>query len=60
MELKIGENFINNEDSVTIVITSDKTVNSFVTGYHAYKDLWKPFINEELTIVMEPDNAVDK
>ena len=60
MELKIGENFINNEDSVTIVITSDKTVNSFVKSYHAYKDLWKPFINEELTIVMEPDNAVDK
>ena len=29
-------------------------------GYHAYKNLWKPFINEELTATMEPDNFVDK
>ena len=47
MEPMIGENFINNEDSIPIVITADKTVNSFVKGYDAYKDLWKPFINEE-------------
>ena len=31
----IGENFINTEDSIRIVITTDKTVNSFVKGYHA-------------------------
>ena len=28
--------------------------------YHEYKDLWKPFIIEELTIAMGLDNAVDK
>ena len=56
----IGENFINTVDSIPIVITSDKTVNSFVKGYHAYKDLWKLFINEELTTAMEPENALDK
>ena len=60
MELMIGENFINTVDSIPIVITSDKTVNSFVKGYHAYKDLWKLFINEELTTAMEPENALDK
>ena len=59
----IGENLINTEDSVTIVIivtATDTTVNSFVKGYHAYKDLWKTFANKELTTVMEPNNVVDK
>ena len=37
----IGENFINNEDSFRIVITTDKTIKSFVKGYYAYKDLRK-------------------
>ena len=35
-------------------------VKSFVKDYHAYKDLWKSFINEELNTAMVPDNAVDK
>ena len=56
----IGENFMNNEDSILIVTTTDKTVNSFVKGYLAYKDLWKPFLNEKLTTEMELDNVVDK
>ena len=29
-------------------------------GYHAFKDQWKPFINEKLTTEMELDNVVDK
>ena len=60
MELMIGKNLINDEYSILIIITSDMMVKSFVKGYHAYKDLWKPFINEELTTAMEPDNVVDK
>ena len=59
----IGENLINTEDSVPIVIiviATDTTVNSFVKGYHAYKDLWKTFANKELTTAMEPNNVVDK
>ena len=60
MELMIGKNLINDEYSILIIITSDMILKSFVKGYHAYKDLWKPFINEELTTAMEPDNVVDK
>ena len=29
-------------------------------GYHAFKDQWKPFINEKLTTEMGLDNVVDK
>ena len=50
---------INDEHSIPINITSDMIVRSFVKGYHGYKDLWKPFINEELTTAMKPDNVVD-
>ena len=60
MELMIGDNPINDEHSIPIIITSDMIVKSFVKGYHTYKDLWKPFINEELTTAMEPDNVVYK
>lgn len=28
--------------------------------YHAYKEIWKPFTNEESTTAMKPDNVVDK
>ena len=60
MELMLGDNLINDEHSVPIIITSDTIVKSFVKNYHAYKDLWKPFINERLTTAMEPDNFLDK
>ena len=53
----IGENLINTEDSVPIVIATDTTVNSFVKGYHAYKDLWKTLTNKKLTTVMEPNKC---
>ena len=60
IELMIGDNLINDEHSTLIILTSDMIVKSFVKDYHAYKDLWKSFINEELTTAMVPDNAVDK
>ena len=60
IQLTIGESCINNEDSLLIAITTDRTVNSFVKGYHVNKDLWKPLKNERLTTVMEKDKFVDK
>jgi len=60
MELRIGDNFINVCDSIPITVTSDTEIKSFVKGYHAYKELWKPVINDQLTTAMEPDNVVDK
>ena len=60
MELMIGDNPINDMHSIPVIITSDMIVKSFVKGYCAYKDLWKPFINEELTTAVEPDIVVDK
>ena len=45
---------------MNIQFLSDMIVKSFMKGYHAFKDQWKPFINEKLTTEMELDNVVDK
>ena len=60
MNLLMEESFINYGELIAIVITTEKSVNYFMKGYHAYKYLWKPFMNEELTTTMEPDNVVHK
>ena len=34
-------------------------INSFIRGYHAYKDLWSPVIGESLLVKREPTNSHD-
>jgi len=31
-----------------------------IRGYHAYKDIWEPFIGETLLLKREPTNAKDR
>ena len=33
--------------------------NSFIRGYHVYKDIWTPAVGEMLLLKREPTNAVD-
>ena len=35
-------------------------VESFIRGYHVYKDKWIPFRGEVLRLRREPNNVVDK
>ena len=35
-------------------------IECFVTGYHAYMDIWQPRIGEVLTLQNEPHNPKDK
>ena len=34
--------------------------NSFIRGYHAYKDIWEPFVGETLLLKREPTNVRDR
>ena len=34
-------------------------VNYVVRGHHVYKDVWTPFIGEELMVLREPENEYD-
>ena len=35
-------------------------VESFVRGYHSYKDVWEPRVGEVLALEREPHNTVDQ
>ena len=35
-------------------------VQSYVRGYHAYQDIWDPFIGEVLPLEREPNNSGDR
>ena len=35
-------------------------VQSYVRGYHAYQDIWDPFIGEVLPLEREPNNSEDR
>ena len=34
--------------------------DSYIRGYHAYRDIWSPVVGEILLLKREPDNLVDK
>ena len=35
-------------------------VDSYIRGYHAYKDSWDPYIGEVLPLEREPENPEDR
>ena len=35
-------------------------VNTYITGYHIYKNEWEPTLGEELLVKMEPKNRHDR
>ena len=43
--------------SVNLTVTE---FNSFIRGYHAYKDIWIPVQGELLILKREPNNVKDK
>ena len=60
MALKIGNVFINEGDLILVIVRSSTEIDTYVKGYHVYKNIWKPTVNEELETEMEPDNVMDK
>ena len=60
MALKIGNVFINEDDLIPVIVKASTEIDTYVKGYHVYKNIWKPTVNEELETEMEPDNVIDK
>ena len=60
MARKIGNAFINEDDLIPAIIKASTEIDTYVKGYHVYKNIWKPTVNEELETKMEPDNVMDK
>ena len=60
MALKIGNVFINEDDLISVIVKASTEIDSYVKGYHVYKNIWRPTMNEELEAEMEPENVIDK
>ena len=47
-------------EEIPIVVTANFDDDSFVNGYHEYKNIWTPKIGEILSTEREPGSLVDK
>ena len=48
------------QDELPIVLITTLDLETFNKGYHVYKDIWTPKQGEQLDVLMEPDNRMDK
>ena len=48
------------QNEVKVIVTRNFEMVSYVVGYHVYKTLWNPLIEEFLSCEREPDNPMDK
>ena len=48
------------QDELPIVLITTLDLKTFIKGHHVYKDTWKPKQGEQLDVLMEPDNRMDK
>ena len=52
--------FINEDDLIPVIVKASTDSDTYVKGYHVYKNIWKLTVNEELETEMEPDSGMDK
>ena len=48
------------QDELPIVLISTRDLETFIKGHHMYKDIWTPKQDEQIDVLMEHDNRMDK
>ena len=48
------------QNEISIIVTKNFEVVSYVKGYHVYKTLWNPLMGESLQCEGQSDNPIDK
>ena len=48
------------QDKLPIVLITTLDLETFTKGYHVYEDIWTPKQGEQLDVLTEPDNRMDK
>ena len=48
------------QDELPIVLVTTLDFETFIKGHHVCKDIWTPKQSEQLDVLMEPDNRMDK
>ena len=51
---------VSETEEVLITVLTCFDLNSHIKGYHVYKGIWTPDLNEKLSSEVEPDNIIDK
>ena len=48
------------QDELPMVLTTTLDLETFIKGHHVCKDIWTPKQGEQLDLLIEPDNRMDK
>ena len=48
------------QDKLLIVLITTLNLKTFIKGHHVHKDIWTAKQGEQLDVLMEPDNRMDK
>ena len=48
------------QDKLPLILTTTLDLETFIKRHHVYKDIWTPKQGEQLDVLMEPDNRMDK
>ena len=57
---KMSTEIICLQDELPIVLITTLDLETFIKGKHVYKDIWTPKQGEQLDVLMEPNNRMDK
>ena len=60
MALKVMEKDIAETEDIPIVVVTSTDIVSNIKGYHVYKSVWTPTLQEQVYGEIEPHNPVDK
>ena len=60
MALKVIEKDIAETEDIPIVVVTSIDIVSNIKGYHVYKSVWTPTLQEQVYGEIEPHNPVDK
>ena len=48
------------QDEIAVILNTSLELEMHINGHHVYKEVWIPEVGEKLSVLMEPDNRVDK
>ena len=60
MALKVMEKDIAETEDIPIVVVTSTDIVFNIKGYHVYKSVWTPTLQEHVYEEIEPHNPVDK
>ena len=60
MALKVMKKDIAETEDIPIVVVTSTDIVSNIKGYHVYKSVWTPTLQEQVCGEIEPHNPVDK